>query len=211
MKNQRKEVAIVLSFLFLLLTGTAAGQTSPPAQVSPLEPLARLAGGEWLGQFKMPNGTTSDVRNVFEWGLNGKILKARYFSVSGGVGQLVYEGVFAWHPAEKKIIFQEHSASGSLVEGSVEPVENGLVFDWTQYAGSKVTHYREAFRFPDNDHYLSQAYEKTESGAEKLVVEGAFHRVATAATGPAAPTWERALRKEVTVAAPATEIGRAHV
>ena len=83
MKNQRKQVAIVLSFLFLLLTGTAAGQPSTPAQPNPLEPLARLAGGEWLGQFKMPNGTTSDVRNVFEWGLNGKILKARYFCVNG--------------------------------------------------------------------------------------------------------------------------------
>ena len=208
----RKRILVVIfavAWAAVLPIGMAAEQPATTVAQNPMEPVARLVGGEWRGQFKLPNGDSLSIRNVFEWGLGGRILKAKYYAVTEGVERQVYEGIWSWHPTEKKIIFQEYSTRSSLVAGSVEPVEDGLALAWTEYSNNSVTQYRETFRFPDNDHYLSQAYKKNEDGSERLVVEGSFERVTTEAASAETPAWQRALRKEVTVAAPLAEVWKA--
>jgi len=208
----RKRILVVIfavAWAAVLPIGMTAEQPATAAAQNPLEPVARLVGGEWRGQFKLPNSDSLSIRNVFEWGLGGRILKARYYAVADGVERQVYEGIWSWHPTEAKIIFFEYSAGGSLVAGAVEPVEGGLALAWTDYSNKSVKQYRETFRFPDNDHYLSRAYKKNEDGSETLVVEGSFERATTGAVSAEPPAGQRALRKEVTVAAPLAQVWQA--
>lgn len=178
---------------------------SAGAATKPLEPLAHLVGGQWRGQIKMLDGTIIRARHVFEWGLGQSILKSEtYGAVGEGSERLVYEGVFAWHPEKKAIAFREFSAFGGVNEGTITPGDNALHFSWADYGKNGVTEYRETLRFPDSDHYTSEAYKKTAEGWEK-VLDTAFERESAPEVGAA----QRLLHKEVTVAAPRAEVWKA--
>lgn len=182
---------------------TAQAKSESPAH--PLAPLAHLMGGQWRGQIKLIDGTVIRARHVYEWGLGGKILKSKtYGAIGDGPEALVYEGLFAWHPEKKAIGFQEVAAYGGTNEGTIEPEGNALHYFWTQYSSDGVTVYKETLLFPDNDHYTSEAYKKTDEGWEKFTAESSFRRepLEDAAIS-------RVLRKEVTVDATLAEVWNA--
>jgi uncharacterized protein YndB with AHSA1/START domain len=183
----------------------AAAQANPAAVADPLAPLARLVGGQWRGEIKLLDGAVIRARHVFEWGLGGKILKSKtYGAFSDRPEQLVYEGLFAWHPEKKKITFQEVAAYGGTNEGTIEPEGNALHYHWTQSSSSGATIFKETLIFPDNDHYTSEAYKQTENGWEKFTLSSSFRREALDSM-----TAGRTLRKAVTVEAPLAEVWNA--
>lgn len=199
----RKAVLVLLAAILLLPAATTA--QAPRAPGTALEPLARLVGGEWRGQIKLLDGRIIAARHIFEWGLGQTILKSKtYGAVGQGAERLVYEGVFAWHPEKKKIGFREFAAHGGTNEGTIEPEGNALHYSWTEYSQNGAAEYRETLRFPDNDHYVSEAFKKTGDGWKRFA-ESAFRREATA-DAVAAP---RTLRKRVIVAAPLAEVWKA--
>jgi uncharacterized protein YndB with AHSA1/START domain len=175
------------------------------APAKPLEPLAHLVGGQWRGELRLVDGTVIRARHLFEWGLNGTIIKSRTY---GAVGErpesLAYEGVFAWHPGKKAIVFREFSAFGEGKEGTITPADGALQVSWTAVGKSGATEYRETLRFPDRDHFASEAFKKTAEGWEKML-DSAFAREPVLEAAAA----ERRLRKQVTVAAPLAEVWKA--
>jgi uncharacterized protein YndB with AHSA1/START domain len=174
--------------------------SAPPAK--PLEPLAHLVGGQWRGELKLVDGTVIRARHVFEWGLDGTILKSKtYGAIGDGEERLVYEGVYGWHPGKKSIVFQEFSAFGSANEGTLVPEGNALHYTWTERSRRGASEYRETLSFPDRDHYTSEGERKAENGWEKFVTSS-FRRE----PAPEAAAAERRLRKQVTVAAPLAEV-----
>jgi len=203
-------VAIILLTVAALVPLPAAAQSEPPAKpaaesAKPLEPLAHLVGGQWRGELKMLDGTVIRARHVFEWGLGGTILKSKTYGASGERPErLVYEGVFAWHPGQKAIVFREFSAFGEVNEGTIAPEDGALHVSWTDQGPSGATEYRETLRFPDRDHYTSEAHKKTAAGWEKML-DSAFAREPVVDAAAA----ERKLRKQVTVAAPLAEVWKA--
>jgi len=202
-------VAGILLAVAALVPLPAVAQSGPPATpaaepANPLQPLAHLVGGQWRGEIKMLDGTVIRARHVYEWGLGQSILKSKtYGAVGEGSERLVYEGVFAWHPEKKAIVFREFSAFGGVNEGTIAPEDNALHFSWADYSKKGVTEYRETMRFPDRDHYTSEAYKKTAEGWEKIL-DTAFGRESADVAAA-----QRMLRKQVTVAAPLAEVWKA--
>src|SRR3990172_8356949 len=141
---RKRSLVVIFAFAWAAVVpiGMPAEQPATAVAQNPMEPVARLVGGEWRGQFKLPNGDSLSIRNVFEWGLGGRILKARYYAVTEGVERQGYEGIWSWHPTEKKITFFEYSAGGNLAAGSVKAVDGGLAFTWTDYSNKSVKQYR---------------------------------------------------------------------
>lgn len=183
-----------------------AAKTAEASPASPLAPMARLIGN-WRGQIRLLDGAVIEARNVFEWGLGGKTIQFRAYGLRDGTENLVYEGLYGWHPGEKKIVFREQSAFGSLVDGEVKPEGDTLVFSWRQHSAKGVVEYRETFRFPDNNSYVTEVYRKTENGWERFTLENPFAREAQ--EGASLEAWQRTIRKEVTVAAPLAEVWKA--
>ncbi len=200
MKNPRTRFAFLLSLFFLFLTAVPApAQQNTPAQSSRLDPLARLVGN-WRGQIKLLDGTVIEARNIFEWSLDGKALRFRAYGITNGQERHVYDGLYGWHPQQQRIVFREQSAFGTLIDGMVEPEGDTLVFTWTQHGADKRVEYRETFRFPDQDTYVTEVYRQTEKGWERFTQENRFVREkqnAPAALATSEP-WQRSLRNEVT-------------
>ena len=183
----------------------ASAQAKSEPAAHPLAPIAPLVGGQWRGQIRLLDGTVIHARHVYEWGLNGKIIKSKtYGAIGDGPEALVYEGLFAWHPEKKAIGFQEVAAYGGTNEGTIEPEGNALHYYWTQYGRSGATVYKETLLFPNNDHYTSEAHKKTDSGWEKFTAESSFRREPLDALAT-----DRVLRKVLTVDAPLVEVWNA--
>lgn len=228
MSNLHRKRILVSLALVLLLSPVAPGALGVGAQEerrsvsaaspqSPLEPLARLVGGQWRGQIRLLDGRVIEALNVFERGLGGKTIQFRAYGLAGGKTQLVYEGLYGWHPQQGRIVFHEHSAFGTFNHGIVEPEGDTLKFAWREDSAKGTVEYRETFRFPDTDTYVTEAYRKAENGWERFTLENRFvreKRSETAAGSPAGEAakkepWQRALRKEVTVSAPLANVWNA--
>lgn len=212
--NSRRTILLALAVVCASMA-VAAGESTPQPQEpiqaesesasAPLAALARLAGGQWRGTIKLLDGSVIRARHIYEWGLGGKILKSKTYGAFGERPEaLVYEGLFAWQPEKKAIAFQEVAAYGGTNEGTIEPEGNALHYLWTQYSSSGAEVFKETLVFPDNDHYTSEAYKKTEDGWEKFTAESSFRRepLDPMAAG-------RVLRKAVTLDAPLAEVWKA--
>lgn len=189
MKATTAKLALTL-LAAALGTSLLSAQTAPaagPAPENPLQPLARLVGGEWRGELKLVDGTLIRARHLFEWALDGALLKVKtYGAVGDRPEKLAYEGIVGWHPGQKAIVFREFSAWGGVNDGTIEPLENALAFSWRELTESGATEYRETLRFPDNDHYVSEAFKRVGDGWEKFA-ESSFHREAFPAGAGEAP------------------------
>jgi hypothetical protein len=165
-----------MSLLAAFLAAPAAAQQSAPApSPKPLEPMSRLIGN-WRGKINLLDGTVIEARNVFEWSLDGRTILFRAYGISKDGERHVYDGLYGWHTGLKKIVFREHSAFGSTIDGEVEPESDSLVFLWTQYGTKGVVEYREIFRFPDSDSYVTEVERKTGKGWEQFTLENRFVR-----------------------------------
>ncbi len=203
-------IVLVLFALLALIPLPALAQSGSPAPQSganPLAPLARLVGN-WRGQIRLLDGTIIEARDVFEWGLGGKTIQFRAYGLSNGKEDLVYEGLYGWDAGLKKIVFREHAAYGSTLDGVVEPEGDSLKFFWTQSSATRRVEFRAIFRFRDADSFVSETERKTENGWERFTLECPFARVKQgAAVG--LESWRRELHKQVTVAAPLAEVWKA--
>ena len=202
-------VLLFLLWMFLAVAPAMAQQTAA-APGNPLEPMKRFIGN-WRGQIRLLDGTVIEARNIFEWSLDGKTIVFRAYGITKEGEQHVYDGLYGWDPQGKRIVFREQSAYGALIDGTVEPEGEALVFTWTQRGARGVVEYRETFRFPDPDTYAGEAYKKSESGWERFTLENRFVRDKEAATAAVAgnASWQRSLRKQVTVAAPLADVWKA--
>lgn len=200
--------AISVSLLMMFLAAPAAAQQSAPAPApKPLEPMARLIGN-WRGEIKLLDGTGIQARNVWEWSLGGKSILFRASGISKEGEQHVYDGLYGWDSQQQRIVLREQSAYGALIDGTVEPEGDTLVFMWSQRTAKGTVEYRETFRFPDADIFISEVFKKTEKGWERFTHENRFERDKQAAAAESA-SWQRSLRKQVTVAAPLAEVWNA--
>ncbi|HXE74927.1 MAG TPA: SRPBCC domain-containing protein [Candidatus Xenobia bacterium] len=198
--------ALVVLLLWMILSAAPARAQQSAAPANPLEPLAR-AIGNWRGQIKLLDGTVIDARNVFASSLDGKAILFRAYGITKEGERHVYDGLYGWHPQQQRIVLREQSAYGALIDGTVEPEGDALVFTWTQYGAKGTVEYRETFRFPDPDTYVTEVFRKTDKGWERFTLENRFVREKETAAAPAG--WQRSLRKQVTVAAPLAEVWNA--
>ena len=143
-----------------------------------LAPLARFAGA-WTLDAKWADGTPLRARAVYEWGLGGKIMRARTFIINGTDERQRYEDVIAWDPRRESIVDVSFSVDGAINEMLVESKdEHTLLFGWKPYHEGKPGRVRQTITFDDKDRFVWIVELNTE-GEWKQIMEGTWVRAKT--------------------------------
>ncbi len=123
MKNifPTKKIALIL----LILSATALASYGEVD--SPLAPLAGLTAHEWDAQLpNSPDGKTVSIHARFTWSENRQAIRISNQFVVDGKPRPYIDGLYAWNPEKKAIVFTYVGAEGDLSEGTVTQ-ENGVL------------------------------------------------------------------------------------
>jgi hypothetical protein len=132
----KRLVALVLAVGSI---ATAAQTAVTPISSDPMAPVAWMAGGVWRGEVKGPDGKTTRIETRIERDLNGKAFS--FSSSFDGVTQ--YRGFYAYDAAKKAIVFSYPSADGGLANGTVEPKDGSLLWDFSMAeSNGSVNHFQ---------------------------------------------------------------------
>lgn len=141
-------VVVVAGLLFgavgsELVQNTVQGTPAAAQVENPLAALDWLAGGKWVVAVKRPDGTTIVRESFFERGPNGRTMRFWSFVKSPSGTTPYVDGMYGWHPGEKKIIFSYFDAAGGYYSGEVRVDGNVLdhIFSGVG-ADGKVQQYR---------------------------------------------------------------------
>ncbi|MEP6821687.1 MAG: hypothetical protein ABI946_04985 [Chthoniobacterales bacterium] len=121
-----------------VLTSAAPAQDSPastPASANPstLSPLAFLAAHDW--EAKLPDtadGKKMVLRTHCAWSENRQIIRTSSQFVTDGKAKPYVDGLYAWDPRARIIIFIYANASGGLSRGTVKQEGNTLVHEFEE-------------------------------------------------------------------------------
>jgi len=97
---------------------SSAGLLAQAPPSNPLDQLAWLVGGKWVADGdKGPDGKPFHVESAIRWGDNGRVIQFTTRFREEGKMVPVYSGIYAWHPAKKKMVFLYTDNTGALTEG----------------------------------------------------------------------------------------------
>ncbi|HEY3864193.1 MAG TPA: hypothetical protein VGO59_20170 [Verrucomicrobiae bacterium] len=119
----------LLALPLLAASPCLAGDASTP--ISPLEPLAFLVGGEW--EAKLPpqaDGRQISIMAHFTWANNHQAIRISNNYALGAKMAPYVDGIYAWHPGKRVIVFSYVDARGNFYEGTVKPETNGLLHEF---------------------------------------------------------------------------------
>jgi len=123
---------------------------------SHLTPLERFVG-EWTVHGKWNNGDELHARNIYEWGLGHKIVKAKTFVKTEKGEYQRYEAVMAWHPKKKGLFIISFSFDGGMTESLIEAKDaDTFHIGFTPFQEGEPGKVRQIIHFKDNDHYSWQ-------------------------------------------------------
>ena len=152
-----------------------------PAQEKGAERLAPLSRfiGDWTLDANWSDGTPLRARAVYEWGLGGKILRARTFIITGADERQRYEDVIAWDPRRESIVDVSFSVDGAINEILVESKdENTLLFGWKPYHEGKPGRVRQTITFEAKDRFV-WVVELNAEGDWKQIMQATWVRAKT--------------------------------
>lgn len=168
--NKIHIMKLLFGLLLTCYTSILFTQDQTNDSVDALSPFAKLIGGEWH-----LDGSVQ----VFEWGVGKLSVKSTSYFIINEEPQIVSEGIWFWHPGERKI-----KGYASAIEMPVQ------FFDYTtKYEGNKMVHaltsytpkgtsenYTETWEFIDEDHYSWSLFTDIATGQQKIM-GGTYERV----------------------------------
>ena len=116
--------------LVLMLAGAIPSRAEEPA-ANPLDQLAWMLGGKWEADGdKGPNGKPFHVEWSCRWGANHRTIEfTTWFLIDGKLAP-VYNGIYAWDPSKKKLVFVYTDNEGALTQGEAATSGNRLELDF---------------------------------------------------------------------------------
>ena len=104
------------------------------AQTSaPLEPIAFLTAHEWDAELPVPpGGKKKKIHARFTWAQNRQAIRISNELVTDGKANPYIDGLYAWDPQQRVIIFWYVGAEGSLTKGSVKIEDGKLVHEFQE-------------------------------------------------------------------------------
>lgn len=167
----RQSVVICLFAGVFLMGPDRKGQGAEAATPDPkLQPLAKFVGGEWVMHGKWSNGTELHARAVYEWGLGGKIVRARTYTGMGSDELQRYEGVMAWHPERKCLYEVSFAVDGAISEFRIDSPEEGTIeIGFNPLDPAKPGKVRQTLKLLDDNRHSWKVELKTDSGWELLI------------------------------------------
>ena len=123
--NISKRVALIGASTVAILSAQA--QTSTPSAAG-LEPIAFLTVHEWDAQLPdSPDGKKKKIHARFTWAQNHQAIRISNELVTDGKASPYIDGLYAWDPHERIIVFWYVDAKGGLTKGTVKLEEGKLV------------------------------------------------------------------------------------
>ena len=115
------------------LTFASAQDPAPPVTSSNLAPIAFLTKHEW--EAKLPGAPDGKVRKIhaqFTWSKSGQAIRISNQFVTDGDARPYVEGLYAWDPQQRAIVFWYVGAEGDLTQGKVKTENGKLVHEFNQ-------------------------------------------------------------------------------
>ena len=132
-----KTTGAIFAAAALLGFAAAARADDKPVAENRLAALERFVG-EWEVDGQWSDGSRLHARDVVEWGLDKKILKARTFVRDGDREYQRYEAVMAWRPDKKCLYEITFAFDGEISEYVMESKDDDtLHIGWTPYDPDK--------------------------------------------------------------------------
>ena len=104
-----------------------------PATAPNFGPLAFLTAHEWDAQLPdSPDGKKMKIHAVFTWAQNGQAIRISNQLVSDGKPMPYIDGLYAWDPHRRVLVFWYVDAKGSLYQGTVKPENGKLVHEFQE-------------------------------------------------------------------------------
>jgi hypothetical protein len=105
----------------------AHAQTSMTS-VATLEPIAFLTAHEWDAPLPdSPEGKKTKIHATFTWTQNRQAIRISNEFVTDGKATPYIDGLYAWDPQQRVIVFWYVDAKGSLTKGTVKMEDGKLV------------------------------------------------------------------------------------
>jgi len=117
----------------------AHAQTSTPSAVA-LEPIAFLTAHEWEAKLPdSPDGKKKRIHARFTWAQNRQAIRISNELVTDGKASPYIDGLYAWDPQQRVIVFWYVDAKGSLTNGTVKMEEGRLVHEFQEIESEGTT------------------------------------------------------------------------
>jgi hypothetical protein len=131
-----KHHCLAITLITGLLVVSPIRGDDPPAPTktpvtSPLEAMAFLVGGEWEAKLPaQPGGQQISILAHFTWANNHQVIRISNVFSAGGKPVPYIDGIYAWQPQKRVIVFWYVDSKGGLYEGTVKPESGALVHEF---------------------------------------------------------------------------------
>jgi len=110
----------------------AHAQTSQPA-AEQLKPIAFLTTHEWEAKLPdSPEGKKKKIHARFTWAQNRQAIRISNEFVTDGKASPYIDGIYAWDPQQRVIVFWYVDAKGGLSKGTVKAEDGKLVYEFQE-------------------------------------------------------------------------------
>jgi hypothetical protein len=122
-----------LGQILVALGFAALGAASSHAETSPLSPIAFLTTHEWEAKLPdSPDGRKMKIHAQFSWSQNRQAILIRNQFLVDGQAKPYIDGLYAWDPRQKTIVFWYVGAEGNLSKGTVKVEGGQLVHEFEE-------------------------------------------------------------------------------
>jgi hypothetical protein len=124
-----KVIALVASAVAIVCV---YAQTSTPT-AEQLKPIAFLTGHEWEAKLPdSPDGKKKKIHARFTWSQNRQAIRISNEIAIDGKASPYIEGLYAWDPQQRVIVFWYVDAKGSLTKGTVKSEDGKLTHEFQE-------------------------------------------------------------------------------
>jgi hypothetical protein len=159
--------AIALAGACAIALVYARAETPAPA----VEPIAFLTAHEWDAKLPdSPDGKKKKIHARFTWTQNRQAIRVSNELVTDGKANPYIDGLYAWDPQQRVIVFWYVDAKGSLTKGTVKLEDGKLVheFQETQPDG-KTAEYVARVTPHGNEAWDNEIFARKGNGLTPLV------------------------------------------
>jgi len=145
-------------------------QTSGPSALA-LEPIVFLTTHEWDAKLPdSPEGKKKKIHARFTWAQNRQAIRISNEMVVDGKPTPYIDGLYAWDPQQRAIVFWYVDAKGGLTKGTVKMEDGKLVHEFQETAADgKTADYVARVTPHGNEAWDNEIFAKTPNGLTALV------------------------------------------
>src|SRR4051794_6708451 len=148
----------------------AHAQTSTTS-VATLEPIAFLTAHEWDAQLPdSPEGNKKRIHATFTWTQNRQAIRISNELVTGGKASPYIDGLYAWDPQQRVIVFWYVDAKGSLTTGTMKKEDGKLVHEFREIErDGKTSEYVAKVTPHENESWDNEIFARKEGNLTPMV------------------------------------------